>query len=345
MAAPPALPRRRAPRRCALLSLATLAAAAVVAATAAAPAAAQKGAAFKKPPPNTDLRVFASAQVKSPFNEAIIDLTIVSERPTLSATIAASRFASATIRREVLAASVPARDIVTRDVGLSPRFNYTEGGRDLLGWVIRQNVRVTTERVGRVQALIRAIASTAGRNVQLIINSKRQVGSTEDLILRSLREATLAARAKADRIAASTGKVVKRVIFLGGNKGGWPRQYASNGVFTVASKVNGKFLLAAPDEAVADGDAEGRLEDIVRVGGADVTAAEAEVAARPDVHMEVSGATAGEDEALYGANPADREFDAVVELGSMAEAMAGLGITGCRSPLQARGGRSAQDSK
>ncbi|OSX68939.1 hypothetical protein BU14_2067s0001 [Porphyra umbilicalis] len=321
MAAPPARTKCRAPRYSTLL---TLAAVVAFAALAAVPAAAQKGSGFKRPPPNTDLRVFASAQVKSPFNSAVININIVSERPTLSATIAASRFAITTIQRQALTASVPARDVVTRDVALSPRFNFTKGGRETIGWNIRQSVRITTDRVGRVQRLIRAIASAAGQNVQLKIDSKRQVGSIDDLILRSLREATLAARAKADRIAKSTGKDVKRVIYLGGNKGGWPRQYASNGVYTVASQVNGKFLLVAPDEKVSDGDAEGRLEDIVRVGAADVTAAEAEVAARPDVHMEVSGATAGEDEALYGANPADREFDTVVELESMAEAMAGL---------------------
>jgi len=321
MAAPPAWTGCRTPRRCMLLALAAVVA---FAALAAGPVAAQKGAGFKRPPPNTDLRVFASAQVKSPFNSAVIDVNVVSERKTLSATIAASRFAIMTIQRQALTASVPARDVITRDVELSPRFNYTESGPVTIGWRIRQNVRITTDRVARVQRLIRAIASTAGQNVELNINSKRQVGSTDDLILRSLREATLAAREKADRIAKSTGKVVKRVIYLGGNKGGWPRKYASNGVYTVASRVNGKFLLVAPNEEVSDGDAEGRLEDIVRVEAADVTAAEAEVAARPDVHMEVSGATAGENEALYGANPVDREFDTVVKLESMAEAMAGF---------------------
>lgn len=325
-----AVPSRRCsgarPLRRVVLLAAAVAAAVV---GTAAPAAAQ--AAFKKPPPNTDLRVFASAQVKSPFNSVIINLGITAERPTLQATIAASRYAMATIRRQVGAATIPARDVVTRDVALRPQFNYSATPRVLLGWSIQQQVRITTDRVGRVEGLLRVIATTVGQNVQLTISSRREVGSTADLVLRALREATLAARSKADRIAAATGKKVKRAIYLGGNKGDWPRQYASNGLYTVACQVNGKFLLVAPGEAVAGGSAEARLEDIVRVGeggeeeaDADAAAAIAELDARPDVHMEVSGTTEGEAPALYGGNPADREFDSVVELKSIEEAMEGV---------------------
>lgn len=311
-----------------------LAAAAVAVAVAGAPppAAAQAGVAFKKAPPNTDLRVFASAQVKSPFNSAMINLGITVERPTLQATIAASRYAMAIIRRKVTAASIPARDVVTRDVALRAKFNYSSSPRVLLGWSIDQQVRVTTDRVGAVEGLLRTIATTVGQNVLLRISSRREVGSTDDLVLRALREATLAARSKADRIAAATGKKVKRVIYLGGNKGNWPRQYASNGLYTVACQVNGKFLLVTPGKAVSGGTAEERLKDIVRVGaeeGAAVgelaaAAAMAEADARPDVHMEVSGTTEGEAPALYGGNPAEREYDSVVELKSIDEAMDGV---------------------
>lgn len=88
--------------------------------------------------------------------------------------------------------------------------------------------------------------------------------------------------------------------------------------------MNGKFLLVAPGKATAGGSAEERLEDIVRVSEDDAAAAAAELAARPDVHMEVSGATEGEHPSLYGGNPADREFDRVVELKSMDEALEGV---------------------
>lgn len=320
----PAARRGTPPLRRALL----LAAAVVVAGAAvglAPPVDAQRRAGFKKAPPNTDLRVFASAQVKSPFTSAVINLGVGSKRPTLAATISASRFAMATIRRQVTGALIPARDIITRDVSLRPTFNYSANPTTIVGWTINQEVRITTERVGRVQALLRAIASTVGQNVELRISSQRQVGSTEDLVLRALREATLAARSKANRIAKATGKKVKRVIYLGGNKGGWPRQYASNGVYTVACQVNGKFLLVSPGRAVANGSAEGRLEDIVRVAGQGrEEAAMVAIAARPDAHMEESGATDGEAAELYGSNPADKEFDSVVTLGSMEEALEGV---------------------
>lgn len=313
--------------RVALLTAAAVATALLVAVT---PAVAQKGAQFLKAPENTDLRVFASAQVKAPFDTAIIRIDLTIQRPTLQATIASSRFAMATIRRNAAAVSIPTRDITTRDVGLRPSFNYSETPRKLLYWTINQQVRITTDKVGRVQGLLRNIASSVGRNVQLKVNSRREVGSTDALVLRALREATLAVRKKANRIAKSTGKQVKRVLYLGGNKGNWPRQYSTRGLYTVACHINGKFLLVTPGQKVADDDAEERLEDIVRVNNEeeeadiDVDAGLAELAARPDAHMEVSGTTEGEAPELYGSNPAEREFDTVLELNSMEEALEGV---------------------
>ncbi|GAB0491849.1 hypothetical protein MMPV_003104 [Pyropia vietnamensis] len=313
-------------RRVALLIVAAVATALLVAVT---PAVAQTGAAFKKAKPNTDLRVTASAQVKAPFNEAVVNINLNVERPTLQETIASSRFAVASVRRLASAESIPASAISTRNIALRPRFNQTRRPREFIGWSLVRVLHVTTGRVGRVQSLLQKVATTVGRTIEVNLDSSLRVGSVSPLILRALREATLAARDKANRIAKSTGKQVKRVVYLGGNKGSWPRQYAANGLYTVACRVDGKFLLVTPGQVVSDDDAEERLEDIVRVdkGEAqadDFEAALAEVAARPDAHMEVSGTTKGEAVELYGNNPADQEFDTVVELHSMEEALEGV---------------------
>ena len=123
------------------------------------------------------------------------------------------------------AAGLAEKDISTNYIYMSPRYDYSSDREEIIGYTINNSLTITTGEMDRIGEFIDA-AFSAGANTMDSISFTATDSSAASL--KALELAVQDARAKAETIAAASGKTLGEVIEI--REGGAEEYYYDNAV-------------------------------------------------------------------------------------------------------------------
>jgi len=141
-------------------------------------------------------------------DQATIDFGVRQEAASAQAAFDSAQFVLSTVVTALKANDVPEEAMRTTGLTLRPVYRYDENEPKLVGYVAEGSIRVETKDLRSLATLIdAAVAAGANRIESLRYGFSGEEALREEL----LTEAASRARAKAERIAAALGQVVKSV--------------------------------------------------------------------------------------------------------------------------------------
>ena len=151
--------------------------------------------------------------------------TVILAVETRGQTASAAASANARLQQSVIAAvvgkGVPGEQIRTSGYNVYPNERHSpEGQRTLLGYIARNSIVVSLERIDQVGPVIDA-ALGAGANV--VSNLQLHSSKYEEARRSALQEAVRKAKADAEALAAAAGGTLGTVLEVQSSDGGGPR--------------------------------------------------------------------------------------------------------------------------
>lgn len=168
------------------------------------------------------IRVSATATVSAPPDEASITIGVVSEGVTAAEAMRANTEKMQRVMAELTGAGIPAGDIVTQSISLSPRYtsNRDEGGaRRIDGYEAANVVRVRVDEIDSLGGALDAVVSAGVNTINAIEFS---IEDTAPLEAEARAKAAAELREKAEQYAEAIGTKVVGVISIDEQTGGRP---------------------------------------------------------------------------------------------------------------------------
>ena len=159
--------------------------------------------------PLVGLTVTGTGSVRTVPDRASFSFGVQTEGATARAALTANTTAANRVVASLRGAGVAAADLQTSQVSLSPRSN--EMGTDIVGYTAFTTVTATIRELGRVGAIVDT-AVDAGANT--LSGPSLTRGDTDALYRQALRAAYTDARAKAETLAAASGRTLGRVTAI-----------------------------------------------------------------------------------------------------------------------------------
>jgi len=184
------------------------------------------------------LPVTASAQFKAAPDKATISAGVVTEGKNASETASENAVKMTAVFDALTRANVPASDIRTSRLSLSPRYDYESRKKPrIVGYTANNLITVSTKDLNKVTPIIDALVQAGSNNVQ---NVKFSLSDPEALQGQVLEEAIKKARAKAQLIARSAGVSLGPIQSIDvGDRGYSPNSGNYDEVIVTASRKGG----------------------------------------------------------------------------------------------------------
>jgi len=149
------------------------------------------------------LPVTASAQIKAAPDKATISAGVVTEGKNASETASENAVKMTAVFDALTRANIPASDIRTSRLSLSPRYDYESRKKPrIVGYTANNLITVSTQDLNKVTPIIDALVQAGSNNIQ---NVKFSLSDPEAVQAQVLEEAIQKARAKAQLVARSAG--------------------------------------------------------------------------------------------------------------------------------------------
>lgn len=150
------------------------------------------------------IQVVGEGDVEARPDIARFEIGIVAQRPD----VAAAREASAALQTQVLdairAGGVAAEDVQTTHLSIQPEYEYSSGGRNLLGYTARNSVHVRVRDLDRLASIIDSAVRAGGNDVQLH-GIGFELDDPEVVRAEARAEAMTRARSSAEQLARLAG--------------------------------------------------------------------------------------------------------------------------------------------
>ena len=161
--------------------------------------------------PNRYITIFADGTVKVTPDAVRINAAVTFVGTTSKEAMTTVSKAAAAVRAAFLSNGVAAKDIATQSVSIYPEYSYTQDkGQILIGYRATQNFVVTVRAAGTAGAIVDAIVTAGGDNLQLsgvtpfVLNSSRATVSARAA---AVKNAKAKASSYASLLSVKLGKV------------------------------------------------------------------------------------------------------------------------------------------
>jgi uncharacterized protein YggE len=156
--------------------------------------------------PPAGITVNGTGTVRAVPDQATFSFGVESQAASAEAAVAANNTAVQAVIDAIKGAGIPASDIQTQQVSVSPR--YSEDGQKIVGYSASNTVNVTIRDLAKVSAVVTA-ATNAGANQ--VYGPNLTVSESSALYQQALAKALDDARAKASALAKAAGLSLGRV--------------------------------------------------------------------------------------------------------------------------------------
>jgi uncharacterized protein YggE len=133
------------------------------------PAKAQQGASLNELAATPVVTVRIGENLKVPPDEATINVSTQTRKPTASAALEANKIKTDKMVATIRAAGIPDKDIQTQGVNLNPDYSYEQvGGRGnqrLVGYLASNTVQVKTKRIDRLSSLLDQVTAAGADQI------------------------------------------------------------------------------------------------------------------------------------------------------------------------------------
>lgn len=180
-------------------------------------------------PEGTVLDITATGSVKRTPDVATIRVGVVTQDATAAAAMAENARRTASVSVALEKAGVPARDIATSDISLSPRYRHTEDQPPVItGYQASNMVTVTFRDVRKAGPALDALVRAGANQID---GPTLSLAKPDEALDAAREDAVAKARARAALYARVAGLAVQRVVAIdeaGENGGDRPRPIAYN---------------------------------------------------------------------------------------------------------------------
>lgn len=160
----------------------------------------------------TRLDIVATGESNRVPDLATIGAGIVTEASTAAAALADNNRQMRAVLRALAAAGVEDRDIRTAQIGLNPRYDYSDRSTPrLIGYTATNRLTVRFREIARAGAIIDVLV---GEGINQISGPNLTVDEPEAALDEARRDAMRAARARAELYAAAAGMRVARIVAI-----------------------------------------------------------------------------------------------------------------------------------
>lgn len=221
------------------------------------PAAAQQGASLNELAATPVVTVRIGENLKTPPDQATINVTSQSRAPTASAALDANKVKTDKMVAAIRAAGIPAKDLQTQGVSLNPDYLYEtvngRGSQRLVGYLASNRIQVKTRQIDRLSALLDQITVAGADQIY-----GPNFGIADPLPLRREARKRAMARGEAEALEYAANAGFARVQLLSVEEG---VSYRSSDIVVTGSRINGLIAPPAPPPAPERGGIEpGQIE-------------------------------------------------------------------------------------
>jgi uncharacterized protein YggE len=161
----------------------------------------------------TTLDVSGSGEVEARPDMAVINLGVATEAATADAALADNNRRMAAAMAALKAAGIPARDIQTAGLNLSPKYVYEANQPPrLAGYQASDDVRITVRELARLGPAVDAVVGAGANQVNGVSFGLADRAAAESA---ARERAVRAAEAKAQEYARALGLKVLRLVSMG----------------------------------------------------------------------------------------------------------------------------------
>ncbi len=153
------------------------------------------------------ITVTGAGVVKASPDQAQFSFGVETQAETSAAALTANSAAVQKVIDAVKKAGIPAADIQTQQVSVSPR--YDDKGQKIIGYTASNSVNVTIRDLAKVGQVVDAAVAAGANNVY---GPTLTIAKQDALYAQALRKAYSDAKAKAQTIAGAAGVSVGRVV-------------------------------------------------------------------------------------------------------------------------------------
>ncbi|MDQ3031058.1 MAG: SIMPL domain-containing protein [Myxococcota bacterium] len=150
------------------------------------------------------IQVVGEGKAEARPDRARFEIGIEARRPTVAEAREASASAQTRVLDAIRAAGIASEDIQTTQLSIQPEYEYTEGGRNLLGYTARNTVQVRVREIDSVSDVVDAGVRAGGDDVRLQ-GIGFELSDPESLRATAREEAMTEARATAEQLARLAG--------------------------------------------------------------------------------------------------------------------------------------------
>ncbi len=150
------------------------------------------------------IQVVGEGEAEARPDMARFEIGIVAQRPDVAAARDASAAAQTQVLDAIRAGGVAAEDVQTTNLSIQPEYEYTEGGRNFLGYTARNSVQVRVRDLDRLASIIDSAVRAGGNDVQLH-GIGFELSDPEAVRAEARAEAMSRARSSAEQLARLAG--------------------------------------------------------------------------------------------------------------------------------------------
>lgn len=174
----------------------------------------------------------ADGTVKVTPDAVLINATVSVVGASTADALSATSTTSSAVRQALKANGVAIKDIATQSITVYPEYDYSNTISKLIGYRASQSFIITVHNASFAGALVDAIVTTGGNNIQ--VNSVAPYISSSEASLEGARTmAVKAATVKAKSYAKLLGVTLGKINYLVENSGSAPTPYP---IYATASK-------------------------------------------------------------------------------------------------------------
>ena len=133
------------------------------------PAVAQQGASLSELASTPVVTVRIGENLKTPPDEATINVTSQSRAPTASAALEANKVKTDRMLVTIRGAGIPGKDLQTQGVNLNPDYNYEtvngRGNQRLVGYIASNTIQVKTRQIDRLSTLLDQVTAAGADQI------------------------------------------------------------------------------------------------------------------------------------------------------------------------------------
>jgi uncharacterized protein YggE len=150
------------------------------------------------------IQVLGEGEAEARPDVARFEIAIEARRPDVAAAREASAAAQTRVLDAIRAAGVASEDIQTTQLSIQPEYEYTDAGRNLLGYTARNAVQVRVRAIDRASEIVDAGVGAGGDDVRLQ-GIGFELSDPESVRTAAREEAMSEARATAEQLAQLAG--------------------------------------------------------------------------------------------------------------------------------------------